>query len=400
MHTISIITATLNRPSLKDACESVNNQTFKDWHHYVIGDGILPTDYLHPNRTTIGFSRAIGAEEPGANMPDGTPNPLLRWALIHLELGIFVSFLDDDNEYRPEFLEIMHNALRTHPDDGIAICALENHRYELDWDGYPEQGRCDNSGFIVYSRIAKEIGFPKASLDRNVVQDVEFIIECSRRYGWTHVPERLVRFGVSPNTPPLRGRTKILYSWSLPMKGVQLAKSGRYEEAISVFNKALEIDSKDAWTLWHLGEVLYYIGRTKEGMDAWNQWLCLMKNQESLPHDWIQYCYAVVSLVKGDIQNAVSKLTEAIECARKRFAVEPENKDNIINLCLYLLLIGEIPSAFLLFTDTIKKQLYRDDIEEIIWSLRVLQSTGLNIPGAAEFLELLQKKTNKAVSIN
>lgn len=395
MHTISIITATLNRPSLKDACESVNNQTFKDWHHYVIGDGILPTDYPHPSRTTIGFSRSLGAYEPGANMPDGTPNPILRWALKHLELGRFVCFIDDDNMYKPEFLEVMNNALITHPNVGIAICALENFRYELDWDGYPEKGRCDNSGFMVHSRIAKEIGFPKASPKRNVEQDVEFIIECSTSYGWVHVPDRLVLFGINPNTPPLRGRTKILYSWSLPMHGVRLVKNGRYEEAISIFNKAMQVDAKDAWSLWHLGEVLYYIGRTSEGFSTWSRWFDLITEEHSAAHDWTQYCYAIVSLLKGDTPDANIKLEEAIESAKKRFAMEPNNTDNAINLFLYLLLIGETRSAQQLLTDTLENQLCVEDIKDVIWHLQVLKAANLYIPGATPVLTLLQKSLDK-----
>jgi GT2 family glycosyltransferase len=229
MHTISIITATLNRPSLKDACESVNNQTFEDWHHYVIGDGVLPADYTHPNRTTIGFTRPIGAYEPSKDMPYGTPNPILRWALQHLALGKFVSFLDDDNMYKPEFLQTMLEAL-ANSNAGIAICAIQDLRFSRDiagvnakkgshslyridddpfappWDGYPECGHCDNSGLLVYSHIAKKIGFPKATPDRDAIQDFEFIRACAQQYGWVRVPEKLVLYGVGPNFPPATNR--------------------------------------------------------------------------------------------------------------------------------------------------------------------------------------------------
>jgi hypothetical protein len=227
LHTISIITATLNRHSLAEVCKSVDNQTFTDWHHYVIGDGVLPVDYKHPQRTTIGFTSPIGATEPAADMPEGTPNPILRWALQHLTLGKFVCFLDDDNAYRPNFLQMMLEAL-THSSAGIAICALEDLRfggesesesvtspslYRVDndplsspHDAYPECGRCDASGFLAYSHMAKAVGFPVATPDVNAIQDFEFISTLATESGWVRVPEKLVFYGVGPNFPPAKNR--------------------------------------------------------------------------------------------------------------------------------------------------------------------------------------------------
>jgi len=221
MHKISIITATLNRQSLIHSCESINNQTFTDWHHYVLGDGLLPNDYAHPNRTTIGFTRPIGAEEPSADMSEGTPNPIYRWALNHLELGDFVCFLDDDNAYFPFFLQEMLYAL-TNCDSGIAICMLEDMRfrkgnpslYRKDedtmgppLDGYPECGRCDNSGFLTYSHIAKSIGFPRATPCIDAVQDYQLIRTIAGKHGWIRVPKKLVLYGSGQNTPPPMNRT-------------------------------------------------------------------------------------------------------------------------------------------------------------------------------------------------
>lgn len=92
MAKVSIVTVTLNRESLKNACESVDRQSFKDYHHYVLGDGVLPTEYENEKRSTLGFSTPLGAKEPGANMPNGTPNPLLRWAIKNIDLGDYLCF--------------------------------------------------------------------------------------------------------------------------------------------------------------------------------------------------------------------------------------------------------------------------------------------------------------------
>lgn len=216
---VTIITATLNRPSLIEACRSINEQTYNNWHHYVIGDGVLPQDYIHAQRTTIGFSRRIGAEEPTMDMKLGTPNPILRWALSNLHIGKFVCFLDDDNAYHFHFLEKMISILEKST-KGIALCMLKDLRftnthaknpslYRIDddispppYDGYPEMGRCDNSAFLTYGWIASSIGFPKASPNDDAIQDYQFIKEIADLHGWVRVPERLVYYGIGPNFPP------------------------------------------------------------------------------------------------------------------------------------------------------------------------------------------------------
>lgn len=201
METISIITATLNRASLRDACESIDHQSFSYWHHYVIGDGVLPVDYYHRNRTTIGFTRPLGAYEPSSDKPGGTPNPILRWSLNHLALGEYVCFLDDDNTYKPKFLQTMVSCL-SKSDVGIVLCALEDCRNDDIHDGYPELGRCDNSGFLVKSKIAKEIGFPKVIGGQDNIEDYRFIKACADKYGWVRVAEKLVYFGINPRVDP------------------------------------------------------------------------------------------------------------------------------------------------------------------------------------------------------
>jgi hypothetical protein len=218
---VTIITVTLDRPSLAAACTSVDQQTFADWHHFVIGDGVSPTDYRHARRSTIGFTRALGATEPTADMPFGTPDPVLRWALDHLDVGRFVCFLDDDNAYEPGFLSCMADAL-TDSGAGIALCKLSiaearfcdgrpRSEYRIDHDqhlppldGYPEPERCDASGFLTYGRLAQHVGFPSRTPAEDATSDFRFIREIADRFGWVRVPDTLVRYGVGRNTPPPR----------------------------------------------------------------------------------------------------------------------------------------------------------------------------------------------------
>lgn len=345
-HTVSIVTVTLDRESLWDACESVNAQTFRAWHHYVIGDGVRPVDYLHPQRTTFGFSRSLGAEEPGRNMPDGTPNPLLRWALTHLRLGEFVCFLDDDNVYHPEFVETLHGLLVSRPEVGIALCPAEDLRYGLhEMDGYPELGRCDNSAFLARSDLAKRVGFPPASRDRNVEQDYEFIRACAEFAGWVRCPKPMLQFGKHPNPPPLRGGTKIVFSWSLPIRGVQLIEQGDLEEGIALLRRAVEFDVNDAWALWHLGEALYRAGRTDEAQPLWLRWDDMIAKDGKVTHDWVDYCRGLVQLARGDREAAAAHFARALQWVVARSADGPETVDDLLNRLVYHFAAGQSAEA-------------------------------------------------------
>jgi tetratricopeptide (TPR) repeat protein len=390
MPTVCIITATLNRPSLAEACKSVDNQTFTDWHHYVIGDGVLPVDYKHPRRTTIGFTHPIGADEPGVNMPDGTPNPILRWALQYLALGDFVCFLDDDNIYRPNFIEVMLNALDENPKAGIAVCALEDLRYRQNIDGYPEMKRCDNSGFLARSHLAKQVGFPRASPERSVVQDYEFIKLCADRYGWVHIPEQLAVFGLHPNTPSLRGHTKVVFSWALPVHGVQKARQGQYEEAINVFLRAIEIDPCDAWTHWQLGEAYFLEGNPTEGFRAWKHWQELIDAAGKMSDDWIQYCYALVCRLEDDVARSETVLMDAIQQAQTRAEQGNHAPEDFFNLAIYSLLARQADRARLYCAMLCQQRLDSEIIGGMIWDLRVLQATELETTGVAEMFHVIQ----------
>jgi hypothetical protein len=172
----------------------------------VLGDGLLVADYIHPQRTTIGFARPIGAEEPALDTPYGTAWPIYRWALNHLQLGEYVCFLDDDNEYLPTYLETMVAALEA-SSAGIVLCPLEDLRDADPHEGYPWKGHCDTSGFVARSTAARDIGIPHQDPEEFSTQDLHFISACAAKHDWIRVPEKLVRYGVHPATPPPVGRT-------------------------------------------------------------------------------------------------------------------------------------------------------------------------------------------------
>lgn len=288
---ITIITVTLNRPSLKEACLSVDSQTYTNWHHYVLGDGVLPSEFASPQRSTLGFSTALGATEPGANMLNGTPNPLLRWALNHIRLNDYVCFLDDDNQYLPTFLEKMANALNNNPEVGIVLCGAEDLRYSQQIDGYPEMARCDNSAFMVRREVARKFEFPYASLEKNVVQDYEYIKLCANSSGWIRVPEKLLLFGAGMNPPPKRGKVLFLESWKLGQQASELAYIGKYDDAEKLFYKALDYYAEDAWSWKKLAEMYLIQGKYGKADKAFQQWKRLFDKVDQ-NHVAAQFAYA------------------------------------------------------------------------------------------------------------
>lgn len=369
---VSIVTVTLNRPSLEDACKSVETQTYRNWHHYVIGDGLPPKDFRHDQRTTFGFSRALGAEEPGANMLDGTPNPLQRWSLSHLDLGDYVCFLDDDNIYGPDFLEKMVRKLERTPDAGIVLCAVEDLRHGQNLDGYPEYYRCDNSGFLMKREVAKSIEFPRASLNKNVIQDVEFIRIAASRFGWVNLPEVLVVFGYAPNTPTPRGGVKLLESWEGPIKAQNKIRVGNYRGGIADLEEAVHLDPNDGWSIWSLAEA-HLMANERESATEWlTKWLELSEREGVPKHHWI----TAASVIAKDflrLKSGGTTLDQALELVEETIATKPDEYGcGLYCKALYLVLSGQEERGLDLYRETLSVIDHGFPYDDARWKLVVL----------------------------
>lgn len=100
---VSIITATYNRPKLlKRAIKSVLAQTFEEWELIVVDD-CSPTDAAE--RLVAGFNdpRIKYFRMPENSGHDGPPKNV---GIAHAT-GEYIAFLDDDDEYMPEFLKVL-----------------------------------------------------------------------------------------------------------------------------------------------------------------------------------------------------------------------------------------------------------------------------------------------------
>lgn len=380
--TVSIVTATLGRSSLAEACRSVDLQTFRGWHHYVIGDGILPREPVDSRRTVIGFSHRLGALEPGRNMPAGTPNPVLRWALTHLDLGDYVCFLDDDNLYRPDFLQEMLDTLEANSDAGVALCAAHDLRRARVIQGYPRDCECDNSAFLARSSVAKAIAFPSCDLTHQATQDCEFIELVAAKFGWVRVPRPLLMFGVNHNPPPAGGGCRVEDSWSAPVRAVELLNLGYTERAIRDLSAAIAFDRLDAWARWHLVEALLLsgeIGGAREVMDDW---------AELVPadgQDWLAYRQALRAHLGGNPEAATRALERAVLGVRANLHKEPHRAGEWFNFALYLLVSGKTTEAAHVFERALKTVSELVDVDNVIRDLRVLVAAGL-LPGQSSQL--------------
>jgi len=300
---VTVITVTLNRPSLFHACKSVDNQTYKNWHHYVIGDGVLPNELRNKKRSVFGFSRSYGKEEPGLNMPDGTPNPIQRWALNNLKLGDYFCFLDDDNVYDKKFIEKMVSKLQSDSEKGIVLCGVDDRRHLQDIMGRPEPGNCDNSGVMFCKKVADTIEFPHALINKNVTQDVEYIQLSAKKFDWCNIPEKLVIFGSAPNIPTIRGGIKLIESWEMPILAYRKMKAGDIDSAIKDFLNALELDSRDGWSLWRLAEAYAVQGQRFESKKLFRKWIALAEQTEISKHHYLSFCLGMAKEISGQNPN-------------------------------------------------------------------------------------------------
>jgi glycosyltransferase involved in cell wall biosynthesis len=124
MPQVSVIIPTHNRARLlSEAIESVLNQSFRDFELVIVDDG--STD--HTAEVVAGFQdpRIVyhrqESQERGAARNKG----------VALSQGEYLTFLDDDDWYLPNKLEIQVRELRAHPEIGMVISG---------WDRVKESG--------------------------------------------------------------------------------------------------------------------------------------------------------------------------------------------------------------------------------------------------------------------
>lgn len=106
MPKVSVVISTYNRPeSLKRAIESVQNQTYQDFEMIVVVDG--PEEVSTPREVKVIHVEHFGND----TFPKNTG--------ILAATGEYIALLDDDNQFRPDHLQLLVNELDKNPDIDI-----------------------------------------------------------------------------------------------------------------------------------------------------------------------------------------------------------------------------------------------------------------------------------------
>ena len=186
MPNVSVIIPTHNRPELlKRAIASVQAQTYRDFELIVIEDR---------ESKGGGWARNQGIKK------------------TH---GKFIAFLDDDDEWLPEKLEVQMRAFEQTPEDvGFCFSAVIN-VYEdreqrtqvldgLDWYADRAIDIKYFSDFLTVTLVVKRAVFDMVGVFDEALpshQELDFIIRTSKRYRGLGLNVPLVRVNMKNNTP-------------------------------------------------------------------------------------------------------------------------------------------------------------------------------------------------------
>ena len=150
MPAVSIITGTYNSaPFLADYLASLASQTWRDFEAVIVDDG--STD------STVAMLEAAAASDPRLRMirklPGGNP-AASRQAAVAAATGEWLAFLDHDDVWVPQKLELQLKAMARHPD------AVMGHAGRFVFSGAPDQRRqqrYDLGGMPVDCRPARHL---------------------------------------------------------------------------------------------------------------------------------------------------------------------------------------------------------------------------------------------------
>lgn len=121
MHKVSVITSTYRRADIiVRAINSLVSQSYPFWHHCIVGD--CTPDNTEEVVRRFGDER-IQFYNLTEKSPEGAHGSIAKnHAIEHMAKGEYIAYLDDDDAYRPQFLEIMIEYLDKHPECDVVYC--------------------------------------------------------------------------------------------------------------------------------------------------------------------------------------------------------------------------------------------------------------------------------------
>jgi glycosyltransferase involved in cell wall biosynthesis len=211
---VSVIIPTYNRSSLvKEAVKSVLAQTFKDFEVIVIDDG--STDDTRNVIEGIGdgrvkyFHKQNGGVSSARNLGLSKAN------------SVYVAFLDSDDLWPENFLEVMLRELQKNPDYSAAYCArtllypdgrkVESHNAKYCESGWITRDLFRKT-FIQTSTIClRRIALQKFSFDKSLrnAEDSDAWLKLSTEIQFLFVPDIQVVFRADHRVTPRRDSSSI-----------------------------------------------------------------------------------------------------------------------------------------------------------------------------------------------
>ena len=191
---VAVIMPVYNRKNIvMNAITSVRNQTWANWHLYVVDDFSDDGTFAYL-KSAISDPRVIllKSETKGVCGARNT-------AISHTENEEYVAYLDSDNTWNPEYLELMlcrmieTNTLccygiqkrqKRKADGSIQIVGFRNDVFDI--YKLRKHNFIDLNVFMHSASVFKEIGVFDQTLRR--VVDWDFILRCAERHSFSRLP--------------------------------------------------------------------------------------------------------------------------------------------------------------------------------------------------------------------
>ena len=214
MPKVSVIIPTCNRPELLSrAIKSVLNQTYQDFELIVVDDGDekLAEDVVRQfNNHRIKYIKH--SEQKGGSAARNTG--------IKAAQGEFIAFLDDDDEWLPEKLEIQMTRFENTPREvGFCFSAVKNIYGDHEEDSKVKDGIDDChelalrrlKGFLTVTLIIKRYVFDEVGMfDERLPshQEPDLMIRVSKKFKGLGINKPLVRVSMSCSYEHVGGSIK------------------------------------------------------------------------------------------------------------------------------------------------------------------------------------------------
>lgn len=170
---ISIITPTYNRGYIiGTTIDSVLNQTYPHWEHIVVDDGSKDDTHEIIQRFNEPRIKYFKQENKGQSVA--------RNKGLEMAQGEWIAYLDSDNEFFPNYLEVMAQNVTSNP-DAVYVIARGRRTLELYKDGKMVE-TIDESSDFPDTLSPKDIGLKTYHFDTNGFMHSRAVIEAGIRY--------------------------------------------------------------------------------------------------------------------------------------------------------------------------------------------------------------------------